>query len=86
MKINCSNCNTQITLNLVAETAEHTTAGYGKGSKRVPAKTRSNSLWIDSNGLVVWDAPCCNLNGVEVYEDSLEPWMYPAINKIIEGL
>jgi len=85
MKTNCSNCGTQITLNLSAEVAEYTTAAYGKASKRVPARTVSNSLWVDSSGLVVWDAPCCNLNGDEVYSDSLEPWEYPALEAWIEG-
>lgn len=84
MKTNCSNCGTQITLNLAAEVAEFTTAAHGRASKRVPARTVSNSLWIDSNGLVCWDAPCCNLNGDEVYSDSLEPWEYPALEAWIQ--
>jgi len=84
MKRNCSNCGTQITLNLSAEAAEFTTTAYGKGSKRVPAQTISNPLWVDSNGLVCWDAPCCKSDGEE-YSDSIEPWEYPAINEMIEG-
>ena len=80
MKINCSNCGSKITLNIVAESAEFTTTAYGKGSKRVPAETISNPLWVDSNGLVAWDAPCCH-----EYSDSIEPWKYPAIEQLIEG-
>jgi hypothetical protein len=84
MKINCSNCGTQITLNLAAEAAEVTFAAYGKASKRVPAETISNPLGLDSSGLVVWEAPCCTDEG-GVYEDTIEPWEYPAINEMIEG-
>lgn len=35
MKRNCSNCGTQIKLNLFAEAAEYLTEAYGKGSKRL---------------------------------------------------
>jgi hypothetical protein len=84
MKINCSNCGTQITLNLAAEAAEFTTTAYGKGSKRVAAETISNPLELDSSGLVVWEAPCCTDEG-GVYEDTIEPWEYPAIAQLVEG-
>ena len=83
MKRNCSNCGTQIKLNLSAEAAEYTTTAYGRGSKRVEAQLISNLLWVDSNGLVVWESPCCKVDG-ESYEDSLEPWEYPAIEQLIE--
>lgn len=78
MKANCSNCGTQITLNLVADAAEYTTTATGKGSKRVHAETISNPLWVDSQGLIVWDAPCCKEDG-EAYSDSIEPWDYPLL-------
>ena len=80
MKRNCSNCGTQIKLNLSAEAAEYSTEAYGKGSKRVKAQLISNPLWIDYNGLVCWDAPCC-----KEYSDSIEPWEYPAIEQLIEN-
>jgi hypothetical protein len=83
MKRNCSNCGTQIKLNLAAEAAEYTTAAYGKASKRVQAQLISNPLWVDYNGLVCWDAPCCKVDG-ESYGDSLEPWEYPAIEQLLE--
>ncbi len=84
MKIQCSNCNTHITLNTAAHTVAHTTTAYGRASKRVAAQTTTNTLWLDSSGLVSWEAPCCTDDG-EAYSDSIEPWEYPAIEQMIEG-
>ena len=83
MKVNCSNCQSLITINVAAEAAQFTTPAHGRASLRVQEHTVSNPLSFDSNGLVVWESPCCTDAG-EPYIDSIEPWEYPLLKRLIE--
>lgn len=71
MKIQCGNCLSPITLNIEAGTVSHTTKAHGRGSKRVDARTTTNTVYTHDGYLLMWDAPCC-LDRGDAYADSYE--------------
>ena len=68
MKVNCSNCSTELNLHLNAGAVTYRVPAAGRASKRVEAHTITTVLFYDGF-LWTWDAPCCTDNGEE-YADS----------------
>lgn len=71
MKIDCSNCSTTLTLDPTEGTITYARPASGRGSKRVPATTIVADVWTADEYLLMWDAPCCTVDG-EPYADSYE--------------